>query len=108
MPVYALNLFDVANADEYRAYVRRSAKEVPAHGGRVIALGKYRETRKGALEPRTVMIVVEWESPAAFEHYCNDPALADLHPQRENGTTNYIWQLFDKLDDLRPVLAADL
>ena len=43
-PVYALNLFNVADRDEYLAYSRRSAKEVQAHGGRVIALGKFRET----------------------------------------------------------------
>lgn len=105
MPVYALNLFDVSNADEYRSYVRRSAQEVPTHGGRVIALGKFREARKGELRPRSTMILVEWESVEAFNHYCDDPALADLHPHRENGTANYIWQLFDKLDDLRPILS---
>ena len=55
-------------------------------------------------EPRSVMIVVEWESKDAFDHYCNDPALADLHPHRENGTSNYVWHLFDRLDDLRPIL----
>ena len=42
-PVYALNLFNVANRDEYLAYSKRSAKEVQAHGGRVVALGKFRE-----------------------------------------------------------------
>ena len=42
-PVYALNLFNVADRDEYLAYSRRSAKEVQAHGGRVVALGKFRE-----------------------------------------------------------------
>lgn len=34
-PVYALNLFDVADREEYRAYSRRSAQEVERHGGRV-------------------------------------------------------------------------
>ena len=106
MSIYALNLFDVANKDEYLTYVRRSASEVQAHGGRVVSLGKFRETVQGQLEPRTVMILVEWDSKAAFESYRADPKLADLHPHRENGTTNYIWQLFDKLDDLRPVLKA--
>jgi hypothetical protein len=42
-PVYALNLFNVADRDDYLAYSRRSAKEVQAHGGRVVALGKFRE-----------------------------------------------------------------
>jgi len=50
------------------------------------------------------MIVVEWASKAAFDGYRNDPALADLHPHRENGTANYVWQLFDRLEDLRPIL----
>ena len=103
-PVYALNLFNVTNKDEYLAYSRRSAKEVKAHGGRVVALGKFREVAAGSIDPRSVLILVEWASKEAFDSYCNDPQLADLHPHRVKGTTNYIWHLFDKLDDLRPIL----
>lgn len=102
--VYALNLFNVANKDEYMAYSRQSAKEVQAHGGRVVALGRFREAAAGEIEPRAVMIVVEWASPEAFESYRDDPRLADLHPHRVNGTSGYIWHLFDKLEDLRPIL----
>lgn len=104
MAVYALNLFDVSDRDEYLAYSRRSVSEVHSHGGRVISLGKFRESVVGDIEPRTVLILVEWESREAFESYRTDPALADLHPHRENGTSNYIWHLFDRLDDLRPIL----
>lgn len=75
-----------------------------AHGGRVVALGKFREAVKGRLEPRTVLILVEWESKAAFDSYCRDPKLADLQQHRVNGTENYIWYLYDKLEDLRPIL----
>jgi uncharacterized protein (DUF1330 family) len=103
-PVYALNLFDVSNKEEYMAYSRRSAKEVGAHGGRVVALGKFRESATGSIDPRTVLILVEWESKEAFDSYRDDPALADLHPHRINGASNYIWHLFDKLEDLRPIL----
>ena len=103
-PVYALNLFNVSNRDEYMAYSRRSAREVQSHGGRVVALGKFREAVVGEITPRTVLILVEWASKAAFDHYRNDPALADLHPHRVNGTSQYVWHLFDKLEDLRPIL----
>ncbi len=103
-PVYALNLFDVSDRDEYLAYSRRSAREVQAHGGRVVALGRFRESLVGTVEPRTVLIVVEWESREAFKSYCDDPGLADLHPHRVNGTRNYVWHLFDRLEDLRPIL----
>lgn len=103
-PVYALNLFDVSNKEEYLAYSRRSAKEVQAHGGRVVALGKFRESAAGSIEPRTILILVEWQSKEAFDSYCDDPVLADLHPHRISGTSNYVWHLFDKLEDLRPIL----
>ncbi len=81
-PVYALNLFNITNKEEYLAYSRRSAKEVQAHGGRVLALGRFRESAAGQLEPRSILILVEWASKEAFDSYCNDPRLADLHPHR--------------------------
>ncbi len=103
-PVYALNLFNVADRDEYLAYSRRSAKEVAAHGGKLIALGKFRAAAAGEIKPRAVLILVEWASQEAFDGYRNDPKLADLHPHREKGAGDYIWHLFDKLEDLRPIL----
>lgn len=103
-PVYALNLFDISSKEEYLAYSRRSAREVQAHGGRVVALGRFREAAAGSIEPRTVLILVEWASKEAFDSYCNDPALKDLHPHRTKGTSNYVWHLYDKLEDLRLIL----
>jgi uncharacterized protein (DUF1330 family) len=107
MTVYALNLFDVANRDEYLAYSKRSVAEVARYGGRVVALGKFREAIVGDVEPRQVLILVEWPDKEAFNGYCNDPTLADLHAHRENGTDAYVWQLFDRLDDLRLVLKLE-
>ena len=102
--VYALNLFDITDREEYLAYSRRSAREVARHGGRVLALGRFQESAAGDITPRQVLILVEWESRAAFESYRQDPALADLHPHRERGTSAYVWHLFDWLDDLQPLL----
>jgi uncharacterized protein (DUF1330 family) len=107
MSVYALNLFDVANRDEYLAYSRRSVDEVARYGGRVVALGKFRENVLGEVAGRQVLVLVEWPSKDAFDGYCTDPTLADLHKHREDGTSGYVWQLFDRLDDLRPVLTLD-
>jgi uncharacterized protein (DUF1330 family) len=103
-PVYALNWFDIADRDEYLAYSRRSAAEVEHHGGRVVALGRFTEALEGDVEPRQVLILVEWKSRAHFDAYRQDPALVDLHPHREAGGGNYVWHLFDKLEDLRPLL----
>src|SRR3712207_1600367 len=107
MPVYALNLFDLADNDLYKQYSRRSADAVAKQGGRVVALGKLAE---GAPQlgdsPRQVMILVEWPSQQAFDAFVADPENEDLHPLREDGTRNYLWWLYDSLEDLRPLFAA--
>jgi uncharacterized protein (DUF1330 family) len=104
MTIYALNLFDIANRNEYLAYSKRSPAEVARHGGRVVALGQFREAVLGDVEPRKVLILVEWDSKEAFDGYCDDSTLKDLHAHRENGSSSYVWHLFDRLDDLRPLL----
>src|SRR5204863_191438 len=81
------NLFDVADREEYLAYSRRSAREVARHGGRVVALGRFRESVAGDIAPRQVLILVEWESRAAFDSYRAEPALADLHSHRQRGSS---------------------
>ena len=106
MPLYALNPFDLADNDLYRQYARRSVAAVKEHGGRVVALGRLDEavqTQPG-IEPRTVMILVEWPSRQAFDAFLEDPEHDDLHPLREDGTQNYLWWTYERLEDLRPLL----
>lgn len=106
MALYALNLFDLADNDLYRQYSRRSAAAVGKYGGRVVALGRLRD---GAPQlggsPRQVMILVEWPSHDEFDSFVADPEHEDLHPLREDGTRNYLWWLYDSLEDLRPLFA---
>jgi hypothetical protein len=47
---------------------------------------------------------VEWASREGFEAFLADPELQDLHPLREDGTRNYLWWTYEKLEDLRPIL----
>ncbi|RHW26305.1 DUF1330 domain-containing protein [Nocardioides immobilis] len=105
--VYALNLFDLEDDEKYLSYFSRLPVEIPAHGGRPIALGRFRANVTGDLTPRQILILVEWESQAAFDSFRDDPALADLHPLRVHGSSSYIWQLFDGLDLTDPGLTLD-
>jgi uncharacterized protein (DUF1330 family) len=107
MSLYALNLFDLADNDLYRQYSRRSVDAVGKHGGRVVALGRLSGVQQGQpdVEPRTVMVLVEWPSQESFRAFLEDPEHADLHPLRENGTRNYLWWTYERLEDLRPLLA---
>jgi len=107
MPLYALNLFDLADNDDYRAYSRRSLDAVRKYGGSVVAMGRLDEEATqtaGDTAPRQVMILVEWPDRAAFDGFLADPDHEDLHPLRENGTRNYLWWAYDRLEDLRPLL----
>jgi uncharacterized protein (DUF1330 family) len=106
--LYALNLFDLADNEAYRHYSRRSAGAVGKHGGRVVVLGRLDGVQEGEpdVEPRTVMILVEWPSHETFRAFLDDPEHADLHPLREEGTRNYLWWLYERLEDLRPLFGA--
>ena len=108
MALYALNLFDLTDNDSYLQYSRRSVKAVVKHGGRVVALGRLSGVQEGepGVEPRGVMVLVEWPSHESFQAFVDDPEHADLHPLREDGTRNYLWWLYDRLEDLRPLLAS--
>lgn len=105
MPVYALNLFDLADNDDYRGYSRRSPEAVARYGGRVVALGhRGTEVQPGATPAREALVLVEWPDRAALDAYRADPDFADLHPLREDGTANYLWWTFERLENLRPLL----
>ena len=106
MAIYALNLFDLADNDLYRQYSRRSAGAVGKHGGRVVALGKLSGVQESdpGVEPRQAMVLVEWPSQESFQSFLEDPEHADLHPLREDGTYNYLWWIYERLEDLRPLL----
>lgn len=105
MPLYALNLFDLADNDLYRQYSRRSVGAVKKHGGSIVALGRLAgvEDTGSDVEPRSIMILVEWPSREAFKAFLDDPEHGDLHPLREDGTHNYLWWTYEKLEDLRPL-----
>ena len=107
MTLYALNLFDLADNDLYRRYSRRSVAAVDKHGGRVVALGRLEDSVVGdpAVEPRTVMILVEWPSREAFDAFLRDPENEGLHPLREDGTRKYLWWTYERLEDLHPIFS---
>jgi uncharacterized protein (DUF1330 family) len=107
MSLYALNLFDLADNNDYLEYSRGSLTAVQKQGGRVVALGKLDEDAPvgvGDTSPRQAMVLVEWPSREAFQAFLDDPSNEPLHPLRENGTRNYIWWAYEKLEDLRPLL----
>ena len=59
---------------------------------------------QGDTAPRQAMVLVEWPSREAFQAFLDDPENEDLHPLRENGTRNYLWWAYERLEDLRPLL----
>ena len=74
----------------------------------MVALGKLSAGGEhvGDTPARQAMVLVEWPSREAFDAFVADPEHADLHPLRENGTERYLWWLYDRLDDLRPLFAG--
>src|SRR3954463_2199290 len=70
MNLFALNLFDLADNDDYLEYSRRSLGAVREYGGSVVALGKLAPdapVSQGDTAPRQAMVLVEWASPGVFQ-----------------------------------------
>ena len=105
--VYALNLFDLADNDDYVQYLRRTSAAVEKHGGRLTALGSL---SVGAVssggEPRQVMVLAEWPSAEALEAFRRDPDHAEVHALRGSGTQRYLWWSYDRAEDFREVLST--
>jgi hypothetical protein len=52
------------------------------------------------------MILVEWSSREAFRAFFDDPDLTDLYPLREDGTRNYLWWTYERLEDLHTIFSS--
>jgi hypothetical protein len=69
-----------------------------------VAMGGSGTTVLGDPDPRQVMILVEWESRAALDRYSAALWSSDVFALRERSTAGYAVHVFDRLEDLRPLL----
>lgn len=106
MAIYALNLFNVKDASEYKKYVKEASRGLEKHGGKPVAFGDFIAGPQGDIKPRRVLMLIEWESKSSIKGYLEDPELAHIHQYRENGQADFVWHLFEKLEDLSPILNA--
>jgi uncharacterized protein (DUF1330 family) len=105
--VHALWLFDVDDFDRSREYFKYAIEEMPAHGGRPIAMGRFRASERGDIVPRQFYVLAEWASEAAFKTFASNPAAGDAHSRRENATSSTIRHLFDGVDLTDPAFQFD-
>lgn len=54
------------------------------------------------------MILVEWSSQESFRAFLDDPELKDLRLLHEGGTRNYLWWIYERLEDLRSLFQTQL
>lgn len=104
-PVYALNLFDLADNDDYVQYLRRTSSAVEKHGGRLVALASLSaDAVSSGGEPRQVMVLAEWPSAEELEKFRDDADHAEVHALRGTGTQRYLWWSYDRAEDFREVM----
>ncbi|MCL6573133.1 MAG: DUF1330 domain-containing protein [Bacillus sp. (in: Bacteria)] len=106
MAVYALNLFDFKDKQSYATYSKEANKALTRHGGKVVAIGKLASSPVGDIEPRQVLLLLEWESKKAISSFLDDPEMEEFHPYRNKGLDNFVWHVFEKLEDLQPLLKS--
>ncbi len=75
-----------------------------------MALGRLSEVLEGepSVEPRRYWCLLSDLLGSRCRRFWTTRSLqtelADLHPLRESGTRNYLWWIYERLEDLRPLL----
>jgi uncharacterized protein (DUF1330 family) len=105
--VHALWLFDVDNFDQSEAYFRFAIEKMPMHGGRPIAMGRFRASHTGDVTPRQFYVLAEWESEEVFKSFADNAALTEAHSDRESATSSTVRHLFDGVDLTDPAFRFD-
>lgn len=98
--IYALNVFNLmpGREDEYRDYSVKAGKIIYSLGGKVVSAGTGPLRELHGDRTRRQMIVVEFPSMEIFEQFIDEAETQNLHPLRENSTTDYIWTLYEPWD----------
>ena len=106
MSLYALNLFDLADNDDYLGTPSAPGRGAAPrrHGA---ALGKLDEDApvpEGDTQPRQAMVLVEWPSREAFQAFLDDPTTRTCIRCARTARATTWWCVYEKLEDLRPLL----
>ena len=98
--VYALNVFNFIDGkeDDYREYSIKAGKIIYGKGGRVVSSGWNPIHNLHGDRTRNYMIVVEFPSEQIFQDFLNEADKQNIHPLREESTTDYIWTLYEPWD----------
>ncbi len=98
--IYALNVFNLipGKEDDYRAYSVKAGKIIYRLGGKVVSAGSGTLRELHGDRTRQQMIVVEFPSIDIFEQFIDEAETQNIHPLRENSTTDYIWTLYEPWD----------
>ena len=98
--IYALNVFNLipGKENDYRDYSVKAGRIIYGLGGKVVSagFGPLREMHGDRTRGR--MIVVEFPTIEVFEQFIDEAETQNIHPLRENSTSDYIWTLYEPWD----------
>ena len=98
--IYALNVFNLipGKENDYRDYSVKAGKIIYGLGGKVVSAGAGPLREMHGDRRRGRMIVVEFPSIEVFEQFIDEAQTQNIHPLRENSTSDYIWTLYEPWD----------
>jgi uncharacterized protein (DUF1330 family) len=98
--IYALNVFNLipGREDDYRDYSAKAGRIIFGLGGRVVSAGSGPLREMHGDITRRQMIVVEFPSIEVFEQFIDEAETQNIHPLREDSTSDYIWTLYEPWD----------
>ena len=98
--IYALNVFNLipGKENDYRDYSVKAGRIIYGLGGKVVSAGAGPLREMQGDRTRGRMIVVEFPTIEVFEQFIDEAETQNIHPLRENSTSDYIWTLYEPWD----------
>ena len=103
---YALNLFDLADEEVYRTYLRTAGPIVKELGGELLAMGKITEDVPQHFPGSTLgggqrwMVIATYPTEDGPKKLWDHPKYQAVKELRERGTKNYVWAYYRQADIL--------
>jgi len=103
---YALNLFDLADAEAYRTYMRTAGPIVKELGGELVVMGRRTESLPQDFPEATVgggqrwMVIATYPDADGPKKLWDHPKYQAVKHLRASGTKNYVWAYYEKADIL--------
>ncbi len=99
---YALNLFDLEDADLYRSYMKIAGPIVKELGGDLVVMGRLTDQHPMIMPESTIgggqrwCVIATYQTKEDVIKFWEHPDNVDFRHLRHESTSNYVWAMYEQ------------